>query len=248
MIPILARLLTLRQRKQAARRLGFNFRRAADFKLPSEIRVDSRMARLSLPDDVGTRTAIVDVLLDDCYQLRKLPGNLQRILDIGAHAGLFSLAARVNFPNAEIHAYEPNPQMQSFLSQQAAAGHFSTYEQAVGLAAGRMSLDSCADSVQTRVHRSEQGEIHCVSFASAVARFNGKVDLVKLDCEGGEWEILEDEKTWQNVRNLTMEFHLWAGYTLEQLKERVVKLGFKVQDCKLTGKDFGLLLAEKNEV
>jgi FkbM family methyltransferase len=245
MIKILTRLLTLRRRKNTARQLGFDFHRSADFKLPVEIRVDSRNSRLSLPDDVGTRTAFVDVLLDDCYQLRKLPRHFKKVLDIGAHAGLFSLAARLNFPNAEIHAYEPNPQMQSFLSQQAAAGRFSFFDQAVGLEDGRMSLDSCADSVQTRVHQSAQGEIECISFAKAVARLNGAVDLVKLDCEGAEWEILKDEITWKNVNSLTMEFHLWAGYTLEQLKTRITQLGFEVQDCQLTGEDFGLLLAVK---
>jgi len=108
-----------------------------------------------------------------------------------------------------------------------------------------MSLDTSADSVQTRARRSDQGEIQCVSFASAVARLNGTVDLVKLDCEGAEWEILKDEKTWQNVRNLTMEFHLWAGYSLEELKARVTQLGFKVGYSQLSGKDFGLLTAAR---
>jgi FkbM family methyltransferase len=246
MIQALTRLFALHHRRQAARRLGFNFRRAADFKLPAEIRIGSQNSHLSLPDDVGTQTAFIDVLLDDCYRLRKLPKNLNKVLDIGAHAGLFSLAARLNFPNAEIYAYEPNPKMQPFLSKQAEAGRFSFFGQAVGLAAGRMALDLCADSVQTRAHRSQQGEIECVSFASAVARLNGAVDLVKLDCEGAEWEILQDEATWRNVRNLTMEFHLWAGYTLEELKARVAQLGFKEQYCELTGKDFGLLVAGRN--
>jgi FkbM family methyltransferase len=243
MVPTLSRFLTLNQRKQSARRLGFNFRRAGDFTLPSEIRIDSRNSRLSLPDDGGTRTAFIDVLLDDCYGLRKLPANLERVLDIGAHAGLFSLAARLRFPNAQIHAYEPNPQMQSFLSKQADIGRFSFFGCAVGLAEGRVSLDLCDDSVQTRVHAGEQGEIQCVSFAQAVAGLNGVLDLVKLDCEGAEWEILQDEAAWQKVHNLTMEFHLWAGYTLEELKSRVAQLGFKERHCKLTGKDFGLLLA-----
>jgi FkbM family methyltransferase len=247
MIPTLSRLLVLHRRKQSARRLGFEFHRAADFKPPAAIRIGSRSPRLSLPDDVGTQTAFIDLLLDDCYRLRKLPDNLRTILDVGAHAGLFSLAARLNFPDAQIHAYEPNPQMQPFLSKQAEAGGFSFFGQAVGLVDGRMSLDSCADSVQTRTRRSEQGEIQCVSFASAVAKLGGAVDLVKLDCEGAEWEILKDETSWKNVRNLTMEFHLWAGYALEELKTRVVQLGFEVRHCELTGKDFGLLVAARNQ-
>ena len=223
-----------------------NFQRAEGFRLPSEIRVDSRKLSLNLPDDGGTRTAFIDVLLDDCYRLRKLPNNLKSILDVGAHAGLFSLAARLNFPNAEIHAYEPNPQMRPFLSKQAHTASFSYFPQAVGLEDGWASLEVGSDSVQTRVHAGTPGEIQCVSFAQAVAGLNGTVDLVKLDCEGAEWKILQDERAWQNVRILTMEFHLWAGYTLEELQSRVVRLGFKERNCKLTGKDFGLLLATRS--
>jgi len=205
--------------------------------------VDSRTARLNLPGDGGTKTAFVDVLMDDCYRLRTFPKTTRTVLDIGAHAGLFSIAGRLAFPNAKIHAYEPNPQMLPFLSNQAETAHFSFFGEAVGLAEGRISLDSGADSVHTRTHRTEQGEIHCTSFASAVARLGGAVDLVKLDCEGAEWEILKDEKTWKDVSNLTMEFHLWAGYTIEELKARIVQLGFEVRHCNLCGKDFGLLQA-----
>jgi FkbM family methyltransferase len=245
MIQTLARLFVLHHRKQSARRLGFNFRRAADFKLPSEIRMNSRNLHLNLPDDMGTQAAFIDLLLDDCYRLRKLPGDLEKVLDIGAHAGLFGLAARLHFPNAEIHSYEPNPKMQSFLSNQADVGRFLFFNYAVGLVEGRMSLDTCADTVQTRTHRSEQGEIQCVSFASAVARLNGAVDLVKLDCEGAEWEILQDEAAWKNVRNLTMEFHLWAGYKLEELKARITGLGFQIRCAEMTGPDFGILVAAR---
>jgi len=247
MIQALTRLHRLYQRRQSARRLGFNFRRAAGFSLPTEIRMDSRYFTLNLPGDEGTQTAFIDVLLDDCYQLRKLPSNLKSTLDIGAHAGLFSLAARLHFPNAVIHAYEPNPQMLPFLAKQSETGRFTFFGEAVDLVEGRMSLDPSVDSVQTRAHRSEQGKIQCVSFAKAVSRLNGVVDLVKLDCEGAEWDILKDDVTWQNVRYLTMEFHLWAGYTLAELKTRVTQLSFKVRDCKLTGKDFGLLQAERND-
>lgn len=243
---ILTRLLVLQRRKQAAHRLGFEFRRAGDFTLPTEIRVGSQNARLNLPQDEGTKTAVIDLLLDDCYHLRKFSGNFKTIMDVGAHAGLFSLSARLAFPNAKIHAYEPNLRMKPFYSNQAKIGGFTVYDSAVGLAEGKVFIDFSEDSVQTRVHKGEKGEIRCMSFANAVAELGGTVDLLKLDCEGGEVEIMQDEKTWQNVQNLTMEFHLWAGYTLEELKARVAKLGLKVRYSELTGKDFGLLVASRD--
>jgi FkbM family methyltransferase len=237
------RLLKLLVRRFRARRLGTGFPRAAGFAVPESILLAGTQRKIHLPDDNGSKVAFIDILLDDCYGLRRLPRNAQRVLDIGAHAGLFSLAARDRFPTAEIHAYEPNPQMQPFLSNQADAGRFSFFNQAVGLADGFVSLKAGADSVLTRVQQSDEGGVQCGSFAGAVARLNGTIDLVKLDCEGAEWEILKDEATWQNVRHLTMEFHLWAGYTLEELKTRIASLGFRIRRVESCGPDFGLLQA-----
>src|ERR1035437_6046204 len=240
------RLLKLLVRRFRARRLGIRFPRAAGFVVPDSILVAGTRKDIHLPDDNGSKNAFIDILLDDCYGLGRLPRNTGSVLDIGAHAGLFSLAARLRFEGADIHAYEPNPQLQSFLSKQAAVGRFSFFDQAVGLTGGLVSLKLGEDSVLTRVHQSEQGEIQCVSFASAVERLSGIVDLVKLDCEGAEWEILKDDATWQNVRNLTMEFHLWAGYTLQELEARIKGLGFTITYREKTGADFGLLRARRD--
>jgi FkbM family methyltransferase len=237
------RLFRLLLRRSRAHRLGVRFSRAAGFAIPRRIVVAGAERAIQLPEDNGSKLAFIDILLDDCYGLRRLPRDVQRVLDIGAHAGLFSLAARNRFPTAEIHAYEPNPQMQSFLSKQADTGRFSFFSQAVGLTDGFVSLKTGADSVHTQAHQSDHGEIQCVSFASAVSRLKGPIDLVKLDCEGAEWEILKDEATWQNVRHLTMEFHLWAGYTLEELKTRITSLGFRIRRLEICGPDFGLLQA-----
>jgi len=63
--------------------------------------VASERREIRLFEDNGSKVAFIDILFDDCYGLRGLPKSVQRILDIGAHAGLFSLAARSRFPNAD---------------------------------------------------------------------------------------------------------------------------------------------------
>ncbi|MDT4966827.1 MAG: hypothetical protein QOJ64_1564, partial [Acidobacteriota bacterium] len=82
-----------------------------------------------------------------------------------------------------------------------------------------------------------------IAFREAVARLGDRVDLVKLDCEGGEWDILRDGESWQRVRFLTMEFHLWAGYTIGELKSRVSSLGFDIRRLQSRGPEFGILVA-----
>ena len=125
-----------RRRKRAAGKLGFSFHRSRDFRTPSRVRLLGKDYDLHLPDDDGTRVAFLEILLDDCYALRDLPKNIGSVLDIGAHAGLFSLAARMRFPDATIHAYEPNPAMLQSLRHQANLGKFRIFPEAVGATAG----------------------------------------------------------------------------------------------------------------
>lgn len=45
-----------------------------------------------------------------------------------------------------------------------------------------------------------------VSFADIINK-HGPIDLIKMDCEGAEWEFLNDQ-AWNKVSYLTMEYHL----------------------------------------
>ena len=242
MITRIRQYLTRRRRAAA---LGLKFRRSGTFETPSQIRIAGKKTEVQIPADHGSRVAFIDIFLDDCYGLRTFPNGVQAVLDIGAHAGLFSLAARVRFPEAQIHAYEPNPQMHSFLARQADVACFSFFGDAVGLSEGRVTLDFGEDSVHTRVVYDPHSAIRCTSFSEAVARLSKTPILVKLDCEGAEWEILRDTVTWRNVRFLTMEYHLWAGYTLVDLRQRVESMGFVIKSLADTGDEFGILIAQR---
>jgi len=56
----------------------------------------------------------------------------------------------------------------------------------------------------------------------------GDIDLLKLDCEGAEWDIFECKDAWRAVRALTMEYHLWAkpASTPDSLRWQLSGLGF----------------------
>jgi FkbM family methyltransferase len=243
MIPV--QITTLVRRYLAARRLGLSFHRASTFKLPSRLHLQSgEWLQLQLPEDGGSRTAFIDLLLDDCYGLRRLPRKMLTVADIGCHAGLFSIAARLQWHEAAIHAYDPNPAMQPYWAKHAEQAGFKGRLEAVGLKAGTVSLLTHADSVQTRTECSESG-IAQISFREVLERLGGSADLVKLDCEGAEWDILKDHESWQKVKYLTMEFHLWAGYTFSELRQVIKNLGFTITYQEMAGADFGLLQARR---
>ena len=94
-----------------------------------------------------------------------------------------------------------------------------------------------------------RGQIHAsvVPFREVIERAGGKIDLLKLDCEGAEWELLEEESLWSGIQHLAMEYHLWAkpGTTVETLKRQLEKVGYRVRGIDQLSQDFGLLFASR---
>ena len=127
-----ARIYNLLRRRYRARRLGIKFRRGANWVLPGEMFVNSTRWAISGPDDSGTKNAFLEIFLDDCYGIESIGHPVRTVLDIGAHAGFFSMHARNTYPDAIIHAYEPNPNMKEFLEHQSGIGGFTYLLEAVG--------------------------------------------------------------------------------------------------------------------
>lgn len=245
---IVSRIATLLKRRRAAVELRVRFDRSATFRLPETVWLNGRKERLSLPNENGVRVAFIDLLLDDCYgchALKKRDGKINTVLDIGGNVGLFGIAARNAFPGATIHSYEPNKRLESYLAVQAEAAGFDYFMEAVGLDDGMISLDLNEDSVQTRSKLGSDGTTPQIAFAKAIERMGGRVDLLKMDCEGAEWEIFKDEQSWQKVNNLSMEYHLFEPRHTEQaVRQAIENLGFTISSFTHID-NFGLVLARR---
>jgi hypothetical protein len=72
-------------------------------------------------------------------------------------------------------------------------------------------------------------------------------DLLKLDCEGGEYEILDSLPTdlWPRIRRIRMEFHRGPeGWDSERLATLLKDRGFTCEvEARRTHPDRGLLFA-----
>jgi FkbM family methyltransferase len=246
------RIAALLRRRRAAAELNIRFDRSATFRLPQKISLNGRQVILSLPDEKGIKVAFIELLLDDCYgcrELSKKDEKIQTVLDIGANVGLFGIAARNIFPSATIHSYEPNKQLEPYLAVQAGVAGFDYFMEAVGLEDGMISLDINEDSVQTRTKLSSNGIIQQISFAKAIDRIGGKVDLLKMDCEGAEWEIFRDRKSWERVGNISMEYHLFdeSVHNHQEARDVVQDMGFVITKFRPIA-NFGLLNATRVKV
>ena len=246
----LSRIGRLYKRHCAARRWGISFRRASSFRIPPSIKVRGNRVPLRLPEDEdeGQRLIFFEVMLDDVYRLRYLAEQqkIQTIIDIGSNTGLFALAARAAFPTAKIQAYEPNRALEEYLKWQSRHANFTFFLEAVGLEDGVFS--SHVDGLNLTPRRTNQNKsVPQIAFRQALERIGGHAGLVKLDCEGAEWKILQDCKAWQQVDFVTMEYHLRSADNHYTIIDALKEVGFEVlfQD---KGINLGMILAKRSNL
>lgn len=215
------------KRFQRAARMGFLWTGSSRLTVPEKIHWNGRVWTLHVTPEDSLKWVFRDLILDDEYGLEQLRYHPQTILDIGANVGLFSVWARANFPDAHLHAYEPNAGLLNVLSANLKQVQATMF--AEGLS-GRDGLGSCelhADSVVGRCSFSDTGTVPVVSLRTALARMGGSVDLLKLDCEGEEWSVLDHPDEFSSVGMVRMEYHLVTpDQTVDRLIDTFANMGF----------------------
>ena len=238
----------LLERRARAKRYGIPFSRDKNWVMPRQILVAGQWLDLVHPGDEGSVIALKDIFVSDVYWLDRLrKERVRTVLDIGAHVGFFSLAAKDAFPTATIHAYEPNEALWPLLSAHSTSAGFTAIPNAVGSVDGKVNLQAGHDSVYTAVSPHEEGKVKMTAIGDAILRVagNGPLDLLKMDCEGSEWEILSAHEALRNVRFITMEYHLFPEKTLSQLQQIFQDLGFKIETQQQDGNENGRIFASR---
>lgn len=207
-------------------RFGNLYLRARWFKMPRRVLAAGKSIPLHYPAEVGVESDFIACFIRNDYGLGHRLGRLQTIIDVGANVGFFSIAARGRYPQATIHAYEPNPRVSPFLNANLSSLRIGVYPEAVGSREGFIRLMDSGPSNQARTCVDQSGEIAMIGFDRLIERIGGQVDLLKLDCEGAEWDLFELRQCWKHVRNLRMEYHLFHGETFQQLEDKLRSLGF----------------------
>ena len=114
---------------------------------------------------------------------------------------MFSVAALDRFRPEKIHVYEPNPSVLPYLRTNTEHSVTTVFSEAVGGRDGvlALSVDECSLHSTAHISRSMEEEdsyinVPMVSFERVIERIGGGIDLLKLDCVGGEWDLLEREE------------------------------------------------------
>lgn len=243
-----------------ALKIGSFFFGARYLKIPKIIKINGKKINLILPDEYGVKITFAETFLDDTYELdwikkfaEKRNIEINSILDIGGNCGLTSLKLRCNFPKSIIHCYEPNLALQNYLETNSKCGNFNCFFEAVGSFSGSVKLNiDKNESVLSSIQKGVEGETKQISFEDAYKRFNvDYLDIVKMDCEGSEWQIFENKNIFKKVKFITMEYHLGEN-NLDHYKISNVldDLGFKLVSKidYLSKADYGIALAYNRKI
>jgi FkbM family methyltransferase len=205
--------------------------------------------RLSMTSDYTTPLydTVAEIAEHDCYQLGQIDFSDSAdslVLDVGAHIGTASLVfSKVH--RGKILCFEPMPDNCRWLQVNLEANHvanavivpaavtdqdgFAEFDadpncSVAGRAAGIMATDPRVFSRSLRVKS--------VTLRTALAEFpSQKIHLIKMDCEGGEYGIVEQltPDLLARIRYLTFEVHdLDRTHNVKRLMARLQRLGFCV--------------------
>ena len=154
------------------------------------------------------------------------------IIDIGANVGYFSLFMFAKNRGAHIYAYEPIPKNFALLNtyqQENKALSFQIFNIAVSGNEGSISLTydsqdsfTTSASIFSRHENTDQIDVDCVTLESIMqSNHLDRVDLLKLDCEGAEYDILYNTSgaVFDQIEHITLEAH--SG---ERKNENVIEL------------------------
>jgi FkbM family methyltransferase len=170
------------------------------------------------------------------------------VIDIGAYIGDFTMQVARACPRGRILAVEPVSAHVRMIETQMALNHVSHVQPvraAVGGTNRRAGLRG--DGVGSRVTEGNDSDaVEVVTLESLMDHYGiGSVDLLKLDCEGAEWDILPAaEQVLPRVRQICMEFHCERGWTAVKLADWLRSRGFTVSHTG--GRWNGLLWATRS--
>jgi FkbM family methyltransferase len=215
---------------------------------------------LSAPDPVAAWGISRQIADGEYAHPGLMPEPGERVVDVGANIGVYSLwAAR---RGAQVVAYEPAPEtFPHLLSNVSRVSNITVVQAAVvGFAPPNGSVTLflhderstrntlLGQEVGTGEPLGRRVDVPAVGIADALAE---GCDLLKVDCEGGEFDIFNvaDDASLRHVRRIVLEFHRVAGDP-QELLDRLASAGFR--SAILQGADpadpFGVIGALRDDV
>lgn len=178
------------------------------------------------------------------------------IIDAGANCGFFTLYAGMRSPEAQIASIEPFPQtfdrLHKAVQDFGMEARVRLYRSALFGKAEAVRIDDRQEvGSQFRRVGNTGVAVPAVSLAEVIADCGwDRVDLLKMDIEGSEFEALlaTDAETISRISRVVMEFHPRydeSRYTSKVLTEYLRRNSFRIVRIRDDGEGYGILHAAR---
>lgn len=188
---------------------------------------------------------IAEMYLDRCYpnMFATLPAN-PVIIDIGGYIGDFALYAAHEF-GARVIVYEPTLENYALLMENVNRNNLgeqiTCHNAGVGGENGRLTLNVTRHDGALHVSgflyagATEQITVQAVTIDSVIYDNSlTHIDLLKIDCEGGEYDIISslDDKHFEKIDRIVFEYHPISEYLekLKTVKNHLAKAGYRITE------------------
>jgi len=166
------------------------------------------------------------------------------IIDIGAHHGIFTI--KLASLGAKVHSFEPNPMSVEIINKNIEANSFTitpiVNNYAVSLHDNEsvnfdLGVRSTAGSIKNLKHKELQSgekiKVNTLNIDNYIINNKLKnIKLLKMDCEGAEYEIFKSSSQIYNINYLIIEAHETLVNTPEDLIKELNLNGYKVNKVK----------------
>jgi len=178
------------------------------------------------------------------------------VIDIGAHIGLFSLFASQFCKKGKIFSFEPINENFELLKENIKINEISNiylFNNAVSDTSSTITLYQSEDDSGHSKFIKTSKSVKVISKSLKEFLDENKIeqcDLLKLDCEGSEYEIMKSLplKYFEKFKKIIIEYHLADSkpQLIEELKIKLKNLSYTIS-IKTLFEDIGFLYAINNK-
>jgi len=158
------------------------------------------------------------------------------VVDIGGNLGLFSYYSLCKGAK-QVYCFEPSPQSYNCIIENFNIDNLVVEKAAVGSKDGEVTFNiNPESSINSSMFVSDKNSqtITCksINFNNYIENNNiDKINYLKIDCEGAEYEIIEslnEHYLTNNINKICLEYHLNKNGEINTILNKLKKCGFNV--------------------